>query len=159
VKQRALPEQSAWTRKTYRKRMEMHTDFPPTHTHILLDAQFCGNNPKDGHGRTTAAEHGMACHKKRGDIFAPEALVRTLTLGPRLDNGLPSTLLKFFSPRTEGPCFSPSREDRAPGCLGGQARPQSGCKLTEVSSLLTPPSLPPPPTCPVPQLRNAAAGH
>lgn len=32
----------------------------------------------------------------RGDIFAPEALVRTLTLGSRLENGLAGTLLEVF---------------------------------------------------------------
>lgn len=59
------------------------------------------------HGCATTAEYRIACCKQRGDIFAPAALVRTLTWGPRLENGLASTLLEVFF-HIEGLCFSPS---------------------------------------------------
>lgn len=124
-----------WTersvRNTYRKRMEMHRDFfPHFSVHFAWRTVLWQ--------RTTRTVMVVPQLQSTGGIFAPGALIRTLTLGPRLENGLASKLLEvvFFTLKDCG--LVPAGEDRAPGWLGHQAWSQPGCRLMEVNRLLRP---------------------
>lgn len=100
-----------WTersvRNTYRKMMEMHRAFFP---HFSVHFAWCTVLWQQA-TRTVMVVPQL---QSAGGIFAPGALIGTLTLGPRLENGLASKLLEGFFFHTEGLCFSRSRGGQSP---------------------------------------------